>query len=465
MGTPKRTAPVPTSGLSDFVPHVDESAFSETQRALLAKYRGGPVRVGIVGMGYVGLPLALAFAESGVSVAGIDVDPSKVAMLGRGESYLSTVRPERVKAALGSGRFACFATHAAVADCDAILLCVPTPLGEGRSPDMSYIEGSCRSIMPHLRPHQLVVLESSTYPGTTEEVCLPILEQSGLKAGGNLHLAFSPEREDPGNKEFSTRKIAKLVGGLDDFSGLLAEALYWRALEQVIRVSHARVAEAAKLTENIYRSVNIALVNELKVVYEALGIDVWEVIAAAATKPFGYQAFWPGPGLGGHCIPIDPFYLTWKAASAGVPTRFIELAGEINSAMPDRVIHRVQDVLNDHGKPLRGSKILMLGVAYKADVSDTRESPGVELFEKLGDKGAVVTYHDPMVTILGPTRKFPRQVTGIRLTAEAVRDADVVLMVTNHSGVDLKLVATNARVIVDTRNAFAGFPKANVVKA
>jgi len=453
------------SGLSDFVPHVDESVFSSAQQALLAKFRGGPIRVGIVGMGYVGLPLSLAFVDAGVAVTGIDIDPSKVARLAKGESYLSTVPPERVAAAVRSGLFTPSAGHDGVGACDAVLLCVPTPLGEGREPDMTYIVKSCEAITPHLRVGQVIVLESSTYPGTTEEVCKPILEKSGLVCGRDFHLAFSPEREDPGNKNFSTRAIPKLVGGLDDYSGLLAEALYWRALESVIRVSHARVAEAAKLTENIYRSVNIALVNELKVVYEALSIDVWEVIAAAATKPFGYQAFWPGPGLGGHCIPIDPFYLTWKAATVGVPTRFIELAGEINESMPERVIHRVQDVLNDHGKPLRGSKILVLGVAYKADVSDTRESPGLELVMRLRAKGAVVSFHDPMVEVLGPTRKYPVKMPGVALTVDAVKSADLVLMVTNHTGVNLKLVAEHAAAIVDTRNAFAAFPKAKVVKA
>ncbi len=425
----------------------------------------GDLTVAIIGMGYVGLPLSLSFVEAGVKVIGIDVDPSKVEQISRGESYLVTTPSARVKAGMETGLLTPSAKHADAAKADAVLLCVPTPLGKAREPDLQFVEGSCRDLVPYLRQGQLISLESSTYPGTTEEVCQPILDQSGLKLGEDYWLAYSPEREDPGNHNFSTSTTPKLVGGLDQFSGELAAAVYRRCISKVILVSHARIAEAAKLTENIYRAVNIGLVNELKVVFEALGIDVWEVLEAAATKPFGYQAFWPGPGIGGHCIPVDPFYLTWKAAAVGEPTRFIELAGEIAWAMPRRVVRKVQDALNDQKKAIRGSKVLMLGMAYKPGISDTRESPGMEISHHLEELGAVVTYHDPLVPTVGPTRSHPVKRVGVPLNRETVQAADCVLLVTQQPGMDLALVAEHAKLIVDTRNAFAAFPQAKVIKA
>jgi UDP-N-acetyl-D-glucosamine dehydrogenase len=437
------------------------------QPEVTAKFQNGTARVGVIGLGYVGLPLCMAFIDGGLTVTGIDIDREKTEALARGETYLSTIPAERIRKAQATGRFSATTDTAALAECDGIIICVPTPLGESREPDLRYIRTTTEDIAGHLRPGQLVVLESTTYPGTTEEVCKPLLEASGLRCGHDFWLAFSPEREDPGNPDFHTSDIPKLVGGLDAPGGDLAELMYRRAFRKVIRVSHAKVAEAAKLTENIYRSVNIALVNELKVVYEALGIDVWEVIAAAASKPFGYQPFYPGPGLGGHCIPIDPFYLTWKAAAAGVYTRFIELAGEINAAMPERVVHRVQDVLNNAGKAMKGSKVLVLGVAYKGGVSDTRESPGLELVELLRARGAEVVYHDPLVAKLGRMRRHTLRLENRPLSPALIEAQDVVLLATTQPGMDLELVAKHSKVIVDTRNAFANIAAAagKVVKA
>jgi UDP-N-acetyl-D-glucosamine dehydrogenase len=351
--------------------------------------------VGIVGMGYVGLPLTRSFYEAGFRCVGFDVDARKIKQLNAGKSYIKHIPGQFIAQARKEKRFRATSNFAELKKVDAIIICVPTPLTKMREPDMSYVRGTCETIAKHLRKGQLVALESTTYPGTTRELMLPILETGGLKVERDFYLAFSPEREDPGRKSHNTTTIPKVVGGYGPKSLAVAKALYGAALETVVPVSSCEIAEAAKILENVYRSVNIALVNEMKVLFDRMGINVWEVIDAAATKPFGYQAFYPGPGLGGHCIPIDPFYLTWKARAYGMNTRFIELAGEINTEMPEYVIHRVAEALNEHRKPIKGSKVLVLGLAYKKDVDDLRESPSIELIELLRDRGARVDYNDP----------------------------------------------------------------------
>src|SRR3954454_7282746 len=373
-------------------------------------------RVAVVGLGYVGLPLAETLSWGGYPVIGFDIDSDKIARLKSGESYIGHICPERVAELNASGRFEPTDDPARFVEADAIVICVPTPLGDAREPDLSYIESTGRTLMPHLREGQLVVLESSTYPGTTEEVLQPILEQSGLKAGKDFFLAYSPEREDPGNRDFATRNIPKVVGGLDEASRRLAVALYEPIVDEVVPVSKIRVAEACKILENTYRAVNIALVNELKTVFGAMGIDTWEVIDAAKTKPFGFQAFYPGPGLGGHCIPIDPFYLTWAARKYGLNTRFIELAGEVNTAMPQYVVDRVVEALNDEGRPVRESRVCVLGVAYKKDVDDPRESPAFPIIQALLARGASVTYHDPHVARLPKMRHHAIEMSSTPLT-------------------------------------------------
>jgi UDP-N-acetyl-D-glucosamine dehydrogenase len=413
-------------------------------------------RIGIVGLGYVGLPLAETFAWGGYPVVGFDIDPEKVAKLKRGESYIGHICPERVAEMVGSGRFDATSDPARFAEVDAIIICVPTPLTETREPDLSYITGTGRSIRPHLRPGQLVVLESTTYPGTTEDLLRPILEESGLKAGIDFFLAFSPEREDPGNRDFATRNIPKVVGGVDALSRDLGVALYTPVVEGVVPVSSTGVAEACKILENTYRAVNIALVNELKVVFDRMGIDVWEVIAAAKTKPFGFQAFYPGPGLGGHCIPIDPFYLTWAARRFGVHTRFIELAGEINTSMPEYVVGRVAEALNEEGKPLKGRRVCVLGVAYKKDVDDPRESPAFEIMELLQKRGALVSYNDPHVPRLPHMRHHHIRLDSQPLTEEFLARQDCVVVVTDHSAYDWPWILLHTSLLVDTRNATAG---------
>src|SRR4051794_36229016 len=364
-------------------------------------------RVAVVGLGYVGLPLAETFAWGGFPVIGFDIDAEKVERLRKGESYIGHICPERVAELNASGRFEPTDDPACFVEADVIVICVPTPLGDSREPDLTYVESTGRTIMPHLRQGQLVVLESSTYPGTTEEVLQPLLEESGLVAGKDFFLAYSPEREDPGNPDFATRNIPKVVGGLDEASRRLAVSLYEPIVDGVVPVSSIRVAEACKILENTYRAVNIALVNELKTVFGAMGIDTWEVIDAAKTKPFGFQAFYPGPGLGGHCIPIDPFYLTWAARKHGLNTRFIELAGEVNTAMPQYVVDRVVEALNDDGKAVKGSRVCILGVAYKKDVDDPRESPAFTIMDALQAKGAVLSYSDPHVPSLPRMRHHP----------------------------------------------------------
>jgi UDP-N-acetyl-D-glucosamine dehydrogenase len=413
-------------------------------------------RVGIVGLGYVGLPLAETFAWGGYPVLGFDIDPDKVAALKHGRSYIGHICAERVAEMVNSGRFDATTDPGRFGDVDALIICVPTPLTEAREPDLSYIEGTARSILPHLRPGQLVILESTTYPGTTEELLRPILEESGLEAGTDFFLAYSPEREDPGNRDFGTRNIPKVVGGVNAVCRDLAVALYEPVVEGVVPVSGTRVAEACKILENTYRAVNIALVNELKGVFDAMGIDVWEVIAAARTKPFGFQAFYPGPGLGGHCIPIDPFYLTWAARKYGLHTRFIELAGEVNTAMPGRVVARIAEALNEHGKPLKGSRVCVLGVAYKKDVDDPRESPAFTILELLERRRAVVSYNDPHVPTLPRMRHHSIRLDSQPLTEEYLAGQDCVVVVTDHSEYDFGWIVRHTSLVVDTRNATAG---------
>ena len=423
-------------------------------------------KVGIVGMGYVGLPLALAFCDAGFSVVGFDVDDAKVTALRAGENYIKHIGVERVKQAVDAGKLDATADFARLAEVDAILIAVPTPLTRQREPEMRYIVSTSRKIRETLREGQLVVLESTTYPGTTDELVRGILAESGLESGRGYFLAYSPEREDPGNTSYETKTIPKVVGGVDDVSGALAASLYESAVKSVVRVSSARAAEATKLTENIFRAVNIALVNELKVVYDRMGIDVWDVLDAAATKPFGFMKFTPGPGLGGHCIPLDPFYLTWKAREFGIATRFIELAGEVNVSMPAYVIAKLQDALNQAQKPLNGARILLLGLAYKKDVDDPRESPSFELMHLLGQRGANIDYHDPHIRSMPAMRSWPdlEPRDSVPLEGERVAAYDAVLIATAHTGVDYEMLASHAKIIIDTRGVYRE-PRPNVVKA
>ena len=436
---------------------------------LLRAIEGRTARVGVIGLGYVGLPLVELFADGGFPVLGLDVDEVKVGHLRAGRSYIGHIASERVAALRDGGRFEATADFSRLAEADAVVICVPTPLGAHREPDLSAVIATGRSIGRHLRPGQLVVLESTTYPGTTRDVLRPELEAGGLVAGRDFFLAYSPEREDPGNPDFSAGNIPKVVGGYDEPSGALARALYAAVVPRVVPVSSCEVAEACKILENTYRAVNIALVNELKVVFDRMGIDVWEVIDAAKTKPFGFQAFYPGPGLGGHCIPIDPFYLTWAARSLGVHTRFIELAGEINTAMPHHVIDRLAAALNDRGKAVKGSRVFVLGAAYKPDVDDCRESPAVELMELLQDRGAVVSYNDPHVPALPPMRGHSIRLESTPMSAEALAAADCVLIATNHKLYDWDLVVRHASLVIDTRGATRGVARdgggASVVSA
>jgi UDP-N-acetyl-D-glucosamine dehydrogenase len=427
----------------------------------------GEAVVGVLGLGYVGLPLLRAFWDGGFPVLGFDVDPAKIKSLEAGESYLKHLGNALVSDMKGSPRFQVTADPKRLKEADALILCVPTPLDKQLQPDLSFVMDTTRTVAASLRPGQIVVLESTTYPGTTRGDMLPVLEATGLKSGKDFFLAYSPEREDPGRKDFSTQSIPKLVGGTDPMSGELALALYKRAIKAVIPVSSAEVAEAAKLLENIYRAVNIALVNEMKVVLDAMGIDVWEVIAAAATKPFGFQAFYPGPGLGGHCIPIDPFYLTWKAREFGKSTRFIELAGEVNRAMPNYVVERAMHALNDDGKAMKGAKVLVMGLAYKPDVDDCRESPSFELIKELQALGARVDYSDPHVPTVPRTREHPDlKMDSVALTASSIAGYDCVVVATHHAAFNWQLVADNAKLVIDSRNAMRNFPgKARVVRA
>jgi UDP-N-acetyl-D-glucosamine dehydrogenase len=409
--------------------------------------------VGVIGLGYVGLPQAMAFAQAGFPVLGFDIDADKTQAIGRGESYLLDIPSERVARLVTRGKLSATPDLGRLGECDAIVICVPTPLTEHREPDVSAIEGTAGAVAARLRPGQLVVLVSTTYPGTTEELLRPRLEATGLVVGRDVALGYAPEREDPGNKAFEIQTTPKLVAGCTPLCQELAVRLYQSVVSKVVPMSTPRAAEAAKLLENIYRAVNIALVNELKICYERMGLDVWEVIEAAATKPFGFTAFYPGPGLGGHCIPIDPFYLTWKAREYGVHTRFIELAGEINSSMPEHVIRRVQEALNLRGRAFKNAKVLVLGVAYKRNTADIRESPALRILTMLEASGAQVAYHDPHVPRVGRGRRYDLGLASTPLTAEMLSQVDVVLIVTDHSAVDYDLVVRHAPLIVDTRNA------------
>ncbi len=411
-------------------------------------------KVGVIGLGYVGIPLIQAFVKAGFSTMGFDIDQRKVDRLMAGESYIGHIPSSWIADCIGSKRFVPTAEMRRLSEPDAILICVPTPLSDSRDPDLSYIEATAQQIAAALRPGQLIVLESTTYPGTTRDVVLPILESSGLKVGKDFFLAYSPEREDPGNPNYTASGIPKVVGGIDRQSSELAQALYGQAVVKIVPVTNCEVAEACKILENTYRSVNIAMVNELKVLFDRIGIDVWEVIEAAKTKPFGFQAFYPGPGLGGHCIPIDPFYLSWVARKHGLITRFIELAGEINTSMPLYVINRVTEALNEVGKPVRGSKICILGVAYKRDVDDPRESPSFELMELLLARGAVLSYNDPHVPKVPKMRRHKTlDMTSQPLDPVFLAGQDCVLIATGHSAYDYDFIVKHSRLIVDTRNA------------
>jgi UDP-N-acetyl-D-glucosamine dehydrogenase len=428
------------------------------------------LKIAIIGLGYVGLPLSLQFARSGVHVLGLDIDSDKVDALNQGRSYIKHVSPETVAEQVNAGRLAAATDFSRVKEADAVIICVPTPLNKNREPDISFILQTGRAIAPHLRQGALVALESTTYPGTTDEDLRAVLEAgSSLKAGEGFHLAFSPEREDPANPASKVGEVPKLVGGLTPGCLEKAMQIYGLAIKSLVPVSSCRVAEAAKLLENIFRSVNIALVNELKLVYASMGIDIWEVINAAKTKPFGFMAFYPGPGLGGHCIPIDPFYLTWKAREYEHSTRFIELAGEINSAMPNHVVERLGEALNSARKPLNGSRVLVLGLAYKPNVDDERESPSYRIMESLKKRGAEVAYYDPYVPVIRPTREHPqwtgtKSVTWGRATIESF---DAVVIATAHACVNYQELADWAQCIVDTRNAMAAVqvPSKKVWKA
>ncbi len=424
---------------------------------IIAKFDKKEAVVGVVGLGYVGLPLLLCFVEKGFHVYGLDIDARKTEALMKGQSYIKHIPGERVRSACSSGLLQATTDFSKATQCDAILIAVPTPLNKNREPDMTYIVSTCESIAPYVRPEQVIVLESTTYPGTTEEVMIPILERNGLKADKDFYVAFSPEREDPSRTDYTTATIPKVVGSTSPEGLAVAEKVYQQIVVRTVPVSSARAAEATKLVENTFRAVNIALMNELKITFMRMGIDIWEVIEAAKTKPFGFMPFYPGPGLGGHCIPIDPFYLTWKAREFGVSTRFIELAGETNTAMPDFVVHRIMEVLNELGKPLKGSRILMLGLAYKANVDDDRESPSYHLMEKLEERGAVISYNDPYIPVIRPSREFSKFAG--RKSVPVTKGYDLFLVATAHDEykkmdfgpfdtpiVDTRHVVTNAEV-------------------
>ncbi|MGE5400080.1 MAG: nucleotide sugar dehydrogenase [Ignavibacteriales bacterium] len=461
---------------------------------LLEKINGQTAIVGIIGLGYVGLPLGLEFSLKGFNVIGFDLDAQKVGYLSQGKSYIKHISEEKIKLAVETGRFTSTNDFSRLTEPDAVIICVPTPLDEHREPDMSYVVNTAQMMAKYLREGQIVILESTTYPGTTEEILLPLFEKvvrklelepdseasagygetaeigvelHKFKVGEDFYLAFSPEREDPNNPDFSTSTIPKVIGGVTPQCLEIANALYSKIIIKTVPVSSTRVAEAAKLLENIYRSVNIALVNELKMVFDRMNINIWEVIDAAATKPFGFHPFYPGPGLGGHCIPIDPFYLTWKAREHEVNTKFIELAGEVNTYMPYYVVEKASEALNSIKKSLNGSKVLILGASYKKDIDDMRESPSLKLIEILREKGAEVRYNDPYIPKLPRTRKYSFDMTSVEISAEALREFDLVILSTDHSVYDYKFIGENAALILDSRNAFArhGIINSKIVKA
>jgi UDP-N-acetyl-D-glucosamine dehydrogenase len=435
-------------------PTLSEPGAADLLRRLTAKQ----AKIGIIGLGYVGLPLCMAIARAGAPVTGFDIDAIKAETLAKGKSYIKHISDQHVQDLRTSGRFRATADFAQLAEMDAILICVPTPLTAHLEPDLTYVEKTTETIAKYLRPGQLIILESTTYPGTTVEICRPILERGGLKSGKDFFLAFSPEREDPGNLDFTTSRIPKVVGGDGALALDLADALYCGFVIKTVRVSSAATAEAVKITENVFRAVNIALVNELKLIYGAMGIDVWEVIDAAKTKPFGFMPFYPGPGLGGHCIPIDPFYLTWKAKEFGISTRFIELAGEINTAMPRHVVNEVAKALDRTArKGLNGTRVLVLGIAYKKNIDDPRESPALHLMELLEARGAHTDFYDPHIPVVPKTREHTtlNGRSSIAWDVKAIAAYDVVLIATDHDAVDYPELARHAKLIVDTRNACA----------
>lgn len=431
---------------------------------LLKKIEGNSAVIGVVGLGYVGLPLALEYALKGFKVIGFDVDEAKIPFIKKGESYIKHIKSEKVKASVESGNLEATTDFSKLPEVDAIIICVPTPLNKYREPDMKYIVNTADVISKYLRKGQIVTLESTTYPGTTDELLKPKFEKAPITqgisdkefvVGEDFYLAFSPEREDPNNPDFSTSTIPKVVGGVTKECVEIACAMYDKVIVQTVPVSSTAAAEATKLLENIFRSINIALVNELKMVFDKMGIDIWEVIKAASTKPFGFKAFYPGPGLGGHCIPIDPFYLTWKAREFEMNTKFIELAGEINTYQPYYVVNRTMEVLNEHKKSLNGSKVLILGAAYKKDIDDMRESPTLKLIEILREKGAEVDYNDPHIPSLPKTRKYQYDMQSVDLTKENLAKFDLLLLSTDHTDYDYDFIAENSHIIVDTRNAFS----------
>ena len=442
-----------------------------TEERLSECIESGNAKIGIVGLGYVGLPLISAFSDAGFACIGFDVDKKKIDFLSKGESYIKHIEDATIAGWIDRKLLDPTSDMTRMSEADVILICVPTPLTGTRDPDLRYVTGTAKAIAKVLRPGQIIVLESTTYPTTTRDVMLPILEKNpaGLKAGKDFFVAYSPEREDPGNADFTAAGIPKVVGGCDEASTRLACQLYEKAIVKVIPVSSAEIAEACKILENTYRSVNIALVNELKTLFDRMEIDIWEVVDAAKTKPFGFQAFYPGPGLGGHCIPIDPFYLSWLARREGMTTRFIELAGEVNTRMPEYVITRLSEALNQKGKPIKGSRILILGMAYKKDVDDSRESPSFELMDMLLDRGGDVSYNDPHIPELPAKRKYQDlpSLASAPLTAEYLRAMDCVLIATNHSDYDYDFVVKHSSLVIDTRNATSGVTEGRekIVKA
>jgi len=416
----------------------------------IKKIKKRELRIGVIGLGYVGLPVVVEFCKAGFRATGFDVDPEKIRCLEEGRSYIKHIEPSKIASC--KGFFTPTTDFSLLGEMDCIIICVPTPLGEHREPDLSYVLETTREIKRHLKKGQLIVLESTTYPGTTDEEMRRILEESGLKAGKDFNLAFSPEREDPNNGSFNMASIPKIVGGYTPKCLRRATAVYGQVVGKIVPVSCTRVAEAAKLLENIYRAVNIALVNEMKVLFDRMGINIWEVIEAARTKPFGFQAFYPGPGLGGHCIPIDPFYLTWKAKKYDFPTKFIELAGEINTSMPYYVVQRTIEALNEEGKSIKGARVLVLGLAYKKDVDDMRESPSLKIMDLLRQKGSEVDYNDPFIPLAPKVRKYNLARRSVPLTKRNLAGYDCVIIATDHSAYDPHFILENSRLIVDTRN-------------
>ncbi|MDO9616047.1 MAG: UDP-N-acetyl-D-glucosamine 6-dehydrogenase [Pseudomonas sp.] len=432
-------------------------------QACIDKFKSRDAVIGIVGLGYVGLPLMLRYNAIGFRVLGVDIDTSKVEMLNAGRSYIEHIACEHVAKARNSG-FEATCDFRRASECDALILCVPTPLNKYREPDMSFVIDTTNAIKPHLRAGQIVSLESTTYPGTTEEELLPRVQEGGLTVGESIYLVYSPEREDPGNPDFETRTIPKVIGGHTANCLQVGIALYEQAIDQIVPVSSTKAAEMTKLLENIHRAVNIGLVNEMKIVADRMGIDIFEVVDAAATKPFGFTAYYPGPGLGGHCIPIDPFYLTWKAREYGLHTRFIELSGEINQAMPEYVLGKLMDGLNDLGRALKGSRVLVLGIAYKKNVDDMRESPSVEIMELIEAKGGIVAYSDPHVPVFPKMREHHFDLSSETLTAESLASFDAVVLATDHDKFDYALIQTHSRLVIDSRGKYRA-PQANVIKA